>query len=75
MQIMQTNHAIVITLQEAEPILNMIHVNNPLYIKAKIPIKLSETQHIIETKKQSKIKLSHTQQMVHRIHKHGKINY
>ena len=29
MQMMQTNHAIDIALQEAEPILNMIDMNNP----------------------------------------------
>ena len=67
MQMMQNNHAVDITLQEAEPILDITVMNNST-ISSQPRSQSNCLKHtiMIMTKTQSKIKLSHTQQMINR---------
>ena len=76
MQMMQNNHAIGIVLQEAEPILNMIDLNNPIIHHSQDSNQtVSNTTHHSGQKTIQNQTVSHTQQVIHRIHKHDKIDY
>ena len=63
MQMMQTNHAIDIALQEAEPILNMIDLNNPIIHHSQDSNQTvsNTTHHSDQNTMQNQ--MSHTQQM------------
>ena len=70
MQMMQNSHSIDIAFQEAEPILNIMDMDNPTIHHSQDSNQIVSNKIIIQIKTQSKIKLSHTQQMIHKIHKH-----